>query len=216
MKFTHKNIFLEDFSPHAASIIFNTEICRRIHNICPRVFSKFSDKLKKSEQIILLQNRRGYSLIQQCLDCGEIKMCKRCAVTLPYHLTDNSMHCHYCEEIEPVNTLCSKCNSSNYKYRGSGTQRVENVLEDQFPGICILRMDMDTVRKRGAHEKILQKFHNVEADVLLGTQMIAKGLDFENVTLVGVINADSGLFFPDFRDTFCIFPGFSAFVPDLF
>ena len=155
--------------------------------------------LKKSEQIILLQNRRGYAPIHRCPDCGDIKNCQRCAVSMTYHKTDNLLHCHYCEDVENVQSVCSECTSGNVECVGSGTQRVEEVLEDQFPGINILRMDMDTVRERGAHEKILQKFHNAEADVLLGTQMIAKGLDFENVTLVGVINADSGLFFPDFR-----------------
>ena len=98
-----------------------------------------------------------------------------------------------------MTTICGECSSGNLECVGSGTQRVKDVLEEQFPGINILRMDMDTVQKKGAHEKILQKFHNSEADILLGTQMIAKGLDFNNVTLVGVINADSGLFFPDFR-----------------
>jgi primosomal protein N' (replication factor Y) len=118
---------------------------------------------------------------------------------MTYHRTDNRLHCHYCEAVENMEPVCGECESVNVECIGSGTQRVEDVLEDQFPGISILRMDMDTVRNRGAHEKLLRKFHNAEADVLLGTQMIAKGLDFENVTLVGVINADSGLFFPDFR-----------------
>ena len=155
--------------------------------------------LEKSEQIILLHNRRGYALIQRCPDCGSIKNCQRCAVAMTYHKTDKYLHCHYCGIVENMTHICSECRSKNMECRGFGTQQVEDVLEDRFPGINILRMDMDTVRKRFAHEKILKKFHNYKADVLLGTQMIAKGLDFENVTLVGVINADSGLFFPDFR-----------------
>jgi primosomal protein N' (replication factor Y) len=116
-----------------------------------------------------------------------------------YHRTDNNLHCHYCKTVENIIHICSECASKNLECLGAGTQRVEETLKDEFPGIRILRMDMDTMRKRGAHEKILQEFHDAKADVLLGTQMIAKGLDFENVTLVGVINADSGLFFPDFR-----------------
>ncbi len=155
--------------------------------------------LKKSEQIILLQNRRGFALIQRCLDCGAINNCQHCAVAMTYHRTDNLLHCHYCEAVKNMTPVCAECASVNMECIGSGTQRVEDVLEKQFPGISILRMDMDTVRKRGSHEKILHKFHDYKADLLLGTQMIAKGLDFENVTLVGVINADSGLFFPDFR-----------------
>jgi len=155
--------------------------------------------LENSEQIILLQNRRGFALIHRCPDCGAIKNCQRCSVAMTYHRTDNLLHCHYCEAVENLAQVCNECASVNVECIGSGTQRVENVLEKQFPGISILRMDMDTVRKRGSHEKILQKFHDSKADLLLGTQMIAKGLDFENVTLVGVINADSGLFFPDFR-----------------
>ena len=158
-----------------------------------------NERLEKSEQIILLQNRRGYALIQRCLNCGAIKKCQRCDVAMTFHRTDNHLHCHYCEIVENLSHICSECASRNVEWMGSGTQRVEDILEDQFPGIRILRMDMDTVLKRDAHEIILRKFHNAEADVLLGTQMIAKGLDFENVTLVGVINADLGLFFPDFR-----------------
>ena len=167
--------------------------------ISANLANAINDRLKKSEQIILLQNRRGYSLIQRCADCSAIKDCQRCAIAMTYHRTDNRLHCHYCEAIENMEPVCGKCASVNVECIGSGTQRVEDVLKDQFPSISILRMDTDTVRNRGAHEKILRKFHNAEADLLLGTQMIAKGLDFENVTLVGVVNADSGLFFPDFR-----------------
>jgi len=157
------------------------------------------DRLKNSEQVIILQNRRGYSRVNQCLECGEIKMCKRCSVALTFHRTDNNLHCHYCEAIEPPTSKCNSCNSENMIFAGSGTQKVEDVLQQQFSNAVILRMDMDTVRGKGSHLKILEKFANGKADILLGTQMIAKGLDFENVTLVGVISADSGLFFPDFR-----------------
>ena len=157
------------------------------------------DRLKNSEQVIILQNRRGYSRVHQCLDCGEIKKCKHCSVALTFHRTDNNLHCHYCESIEAPASKCNECNAENLIFAGSGTQRVEDVLQRQFPKSKILRMDMDTVRGKDSHMKILEKFANGKADILLGTQMIAKGLDFENVTLVGVINADSGLFFPDFR-----------------
>jgi len=158
-----------------------------------------NDRLEKSEQAIILQNRRGYSRVHQCLECGEIKKCKNCSVALTFHRTDNNLHCHYCKSVEIPESNCNKCNAENMIFAGSGTQRVEDVLQQKFPNAEILRMDIDTVRRKGAHLKILKQFANGKADILLGTQMIAKGLDFENVTLVGVINADSGLFFPDFR-----------------
>jgi len=158
-----------------------------------------NDRLKKSEQVIILQNRRGYSRTQQCLDCGEIKMCKYCSVALIFHQTDNQFHCHYCKEIMPLDIACVACKSDNIIFTGTGTQRVENLLMKQFHNASILRMDMDTVKWKGSHKKILDKFSAGQADILLGTQMIAKGLDFKNVTLVGIVNADSGLFFPDFR-----------------
>ena len=158
-----------------------------------------NDRLKKSEQVIILQNRRGYSRIQQCLDCGGIKMCKYCSVALIFHQTDNQLHCHYCKKIKPLEPGCSTCKSENIIFTGTGTQRVEDILMQKFHNANIVRMDMDTVKGRGSHKKILDKFADEQADILLGTQMIAKGLDFKNVTLVGIINADSGLFFPDFR-----------------
>lgn len=156
-------------------------------------------RLENKEQIIILQNRRGYSTVQQCMDCGEIKNCKYCSVAMTFHRTDNALHCHYCEYTENITPNCADCASGNIRFVGSGTQKVEDILMQEFPGAEILRMDMDTVKGRDAHRKILEDFAQGRADILLGTQMIAKGLDFDNVTLVGVINADSGLFFPDFR-----------------
>jgi len=109
------------------------------------------------------------------------------------------MRCHYCETSKKMTNYCDKCKADSMHFKGAGTQKVERIIEKQFPGIRILRMDMDTVKKKEGHKNILNQFAKGNADVLLGTQMIAKGLDFENVTLVGIINADSGLFFPDFR-----------------
>ena len=157
------------------------------------------DRLKKSEQIIILQNRRGYNLIQTCNDCGQVKTCNNCSITMTYHKTDNALHCHHCESITQLDSFCNNCESKNIMCVGAGTQKIEDVLNKEFNGIKILRMDIDTVRNKGAHEKILTQFSQGKANILLGTQMIAKGLDFANVTLVGVINADSGLFLPDFR-----------------
>ena len=157
------------------------------------------DRLAKSEQIIILQNRRGYHLIQSCNDCGAVTTCNNCSITMTYHKIDNLLHCHHCEATKQIDVFCRECKSDNIACTGAGTQKIEDVLTKEFDGIKILRMDIDTVRKKGAHEKILTQFSQGKADILLGTQMIAKGLDFDNVTLVGVINADLGLFFPDFR-----------------
>jgi primosomal protein N' (replication factor Y) len=126
-------------------------------------------------------------------------MCRRCSVALIFHQTDNLLHCHYCEEVIPKASGCSSCNSDNIIFAGTGTQRVEDILMKKFPNANIIRMDTDTVKGKESHQKILDKFDKKKADILLGTQMIAKGLDFENVTLVGIVNADSGLFFSDFR-----------------
>ena len=163
------------------------------------LFDAIQDRLTKSEQIILLQNRRGFSLIQQCDDCGYITSCKYCAVSLTYHRTHHKLICHYCKFERDATTTCTECKSKNIDLKGSGTQKVEDVVQQQFPTARIIRMDVDTVQTRGAHQKLLKQFEDGEADILLGTQMIAKGLDFPDVTLVGVINADSGLFLPDFR-----------------
>ena len=163
------------------------------------LIKEIEQRLDKKEQIIILQNRRGYSRVHQCTNCGEIKKCSQCSIALTFHKTDNSLHCHYCKNIEIPSPKCSVCNSENMIFLGSGTQHIEDILNQKFPNANVLRMDIDTVSKRGSHLQILNRFSNKEADILLGTQMIAKGLDFENVTLVGVINADSGLFFPDFR-----------------
>lgn len=155
--------------------------------------------LDKKEQVILLQNRRGFSLIQQCRSCGEIASCKHCAVSLTLHRTTNLLMCHYCQFEMTISHTCTECNADDLEFHGSGTQKVEELVNKLFTSANVIRMDVDTVRKRGAHLRILQKFADQKADILLGTQMIAKGLDFPNVTLVGVINGDSGLFLPDFR-----------------
>lgn len=157
------------------------------------------DKLKKNEQIILLQNRRGYAVVQHCLDCGEVSRCKYCSVSLTYHRIKNILLCHYCDfSTEPLQ-VCLKCNGTHLNFSGSGTQKIEEIIQDLFPQARILRMDLDTVRGKQGHQKILEKFRKKQADILLGTQMIAKGLDFPDVTLVGVISGDTGLFLPDFR-----------------
>ena len=160
---------------------------------------RIADRLEKGERIILLQNRRGYSHFIQCKDCGFTLRCRRCQVTLTYHAAAYGMICHYCGIRQRPPSQCSECQGTNLRRSGAGTQRVEEVLKEQFPGIRVLRMDMDTTRHKGAYDRLLESFRLGEADVLLGTQMVSKGLDFHGVTLVGVISADTGLNLPDFR-----------------
>lgn len=159
---------------------------------------KINEKLMKHEQIILLLNRRGYSSMLTCRDCGSVLKCPNCDISLTYHKTSNTNRCHYCNySIKNVGT-CPKCGSSNIKDFGMGTEKLEEELNKMFKA-RVIRMDMDTTSKKGMHEKIIEDFGNYKYDILLGTQMIAKGLDFPKVTLVGVINADSSLNVPDFR-----------------
>ena len=169
--------------------------------------SYLSDALRKSiqkcldenEQIILMLNRRGYATVQQCLSCGEITNCPQCSVSLTYHRKGEKLVCHYCDFTDELSGNCKSCGSTESHFLGSGTQKIEEEIMQCFPQASVLRMDVDTVSKKGGHHKILNKFGNGNAEILLGTQMIAKGLDFPNVTLVGVINADTGAFIPDFR-----------------
>lgn len=158
-----------------------------------------AQRLDRKEQTVLLLNRRGYSSFVLCRDCGHVVQCPNCDISLTMHMDTKSMKCHYCGHEEAIPNRCPKCLSEKIRYYGTGTQKVEEELQDLFPAARIIRMDVDTTRKKGQHEKLLQEFGNQEADILLGTQMIAKGLDFPKVTLVGVINADTSLNLPDFR-----------------
>jgi primosomal protein N' (replication factor Y) len=151
------------------------------------------------EQVMILQNRRGYSPYIICHDCGFVAKCPHCEITLTYHQFNHSLICHYCGYREKAPDTCPSCHGMDIIYKGIGTQRLEEVLQEKFSGFRILRMDQDTTRGRHGHMEILEKFRSGQADILLGTKMIAKGLDFEKVTLVGIISADQGLHFPDFR-----------------
>lgn len=162
---------------------------------------KIQDRLDKQEQIVLLLNRRGYSSFVMCRDCGFVLPCPNCDISLTLHMDTRSMRCHYCGHEEPIPNRCPNCGGNKIRYYGTGTQKVEEELQELYPEARILRMDVDTTRRKGAHERILQKFGAKEADILLGTQMIAKGLDFPDVTLVGVLNADTSLNLPDFRSS---------------
>ena len=168
-------------------------------DISRELATEIQKKLALNEQVVLMLNRRGYSSFLMCRECGEVIKCPNCDISLTYHKDTNSLKCHYCGHEEPVPQVCPNCHSKAVRYFGTGTQRVEKELTELFPTARVLRMDVDTTRRKGAHERILDEFGKHHADILLGTQMIAKGLDFPNVTLVGVLNADTSLGLPDFR-----------------
>ena len=170
-------------------------------NYTPRLVEKIREKLAKQEQVVLLLNRRGYSSFVMCRDCGTVDQCPNCDISLTLHMDTHSMQCHYCGFQKAIPRVCPTCSSSSIRYYGSGTQKAVEELQQLISEARILRMDVDTTRKKGAHEALLQQFERGEADILLGTQMIAKGLDFPNVTLVGVLNADTALHLPDFRSS---------------
>lgn len=157
------------------------------------------NRLQKKEQIVLFLNKRGFSSFVLCRDCGTTVQCPNCDISLTYHRMGEALRCHYCGYEEQVPTQCPHCESEHIRFFGTGTQKVEEEITRLFPEARTLRMDVDTTRTKGAHERILHHFGNHQADILLGTQMIAKGLDFPDVTLVGVLNADTSLHLADFR-----------------
>ena len=161
---------------------------------------KIKEKLSRKEQIILLLNRRGYSPIESCNNCGEVMKCPNCDISLTYHKTSDMLRCHYCGFATKKYTECPKCKSKDLKDRGLGTEKLEEELKKIY-NARIVRMDTDTTSRKGAHQKIIEDFDAYKYDILIGTQMIAKGLDFPKVTLVGVINADASLSIPDYRSS---------------
>lgn len=163
-----------------------------------RLITEVNKRLEEHEQIILLLNRRGYSSFITCSNCGYTAKCPHCDITLTYHKTSNTLRCHYCGYADKMNDICSSCGEKAIKTLGTGTEKVEEEIKKVF-NARVVRMDLDTTSKKGSHEKIITAFKNHEYDILLGTQMIAKGLDFSNVTLVGVINADTSLMIPNYR-----------------
>ena len=160
---------------------------------------KITNRLEKKEQIILLLNRRGYSTTITCNECGYVDKCPNCDIPLTYHKSSNTSRCHYCGYGNRKLQICPKCKSKDINFYGIGTQKLEEEIKKKFENSKVIRMDADTTSNKGAHEKIIDEFRNQKYDILIGTQMIAKGLDFENVTLVGVLNGDATLNIPDFR-----------------
>ena len=174
---------------------------QEVSNFTPYLLEKIADRLEKNEQVVLMLNRRGYSSFIMCRDCGYVDECPNCDISLTLHMDTKTMNCHYCGFEKSIPHTCPNCHSRSIRYYGTGTQKAYDELVEVFPQARILRMDVDTTRQKGAHQRILDKFGNHEADILLGTQMIAKGLDFPNVTLVGVLNADTSLNLPDVRSS---------------
>ncbi len=159
------------------------------------------DRLRRGEQTILLLNRRGYSSFVQCRECGDVEICPACSISLTYHRGKSRLVCHHCRHEQRAPERCPRCGSTDLSFRGLGTEQVERVVAETFPEARLARMDVDTTSGKWSHHEILGRVERGEVDILLGTQMIAKGLDFPSVTLVGVVNADVGMHLPDFRAT---------------
>lgn len=210
---------IESYTRSKQGIYKLLEITKRVNNNLPKVelidmkeeikkgnkvistslYNAIKNRLEKKEQIILLLNRRGYSTIVTCHSCGYIDKCPNCDIPLTYHKKINKMKCHYCNYEKKVLTTCPECQKEDLWDLGIGTEKLEQIIKEMFNDAKIIRMDVDTTSLKGAHEKIINAFQNKEYDILIGTQMIAKGLDFPNVTLVGVVNGDATLNIPDFR-----------------
>jgi primosomal protein N' (replication factor Y) len=165
------------------------------------LLEKVKDRLEKNQQTVLFLNKRGYSSFVMCRDCGYVVNCPNCDISLTYHRASEQMKCHYCGFEGRVPQTCPECGSEHIRYFGSGTQKVEDELGKILPTARVIRMDVDTTSRKGSHERLLNDFQEGKADILLGTQMIAKGLDFPNITLVGVLSADTMLHLPDFRSS---------------
>lgn len=164
-----------------------------------KLYDMIQENLKNKKQTILFLNRRGYSTFVMCRDCGYTATCKKCNITLTYHMKENKLKCHYCGYERANFTECPECKSKNIRYFGTGTQKLEAIINKTFPEAKTIRMDIDTVSKKNSYEDILNKFKDENIDILIGTQMVVKGHHFPNVTLVGVIAADSSMYMSDFR-----------------
>ena len=191
------------YNEHALPKVFITDMKRELRagnasDISALLRMELEDNLSRGEQSILFLNRRGASRMLSCGECGQVPSCPRCSVYLTYHSANRRMMCHYCGHSEPLPDACPEC-GGKLAFIGTGTQKVQQELEAMFPGVEVLRMDADTVSAANNHEKMFSKFVNKKIPILVGTQMVAKGLDFENVTLVGVIAADLSLYVDDFR-----------------
>lgn len=197
LKKRHKNIVL----PAIELIDLQQKYRKKLMkgHFSDRLLECIEEALYLNEQIIIFQNRRGYASVQNCLTCGYVPQCTRCDVSLTYHKFSKKLRCHYCGYQIAEQTICRSCNSNKLSTKGLGTEQIETELKSLFPKAKVGRMDQDTTRGKYGHHKLISQFENMEIDILVGTQMIAKGLDFKNVNLVGVINAEEILNIPDFR-----------------
>ena len=184
-------------------VIANTREAYRkklmVSHFTPELLYAMDDALGKEEQIILFQNRRGFSPYIECSECGWIPVCINCAVNLTYHKAIGKLVCHYCGYSTEMPHKCGNCHSTGMETKGFGTEKIEDEIKIVFPAARVARMDQDTTRNKNSFNKIIRAFEDRKIDILIGTQMISKGLDFENLTVVGVLNADNLLNYPDFR-----------------
>lgn len=194
-----KTRFNDKVLPKVEIIDMNKER-RRGAIFSDKLINEINLRLEKKEQVILLLNRRGYASFVTCSNCGHTIKCPHCDITLTYHKSSNTLRCHYCGYGDKMQEVCPKCKEKSMKSLGTGTEKVEEELKKLF-NARIVRMDLDTTVKKGSHESIINDFKDYKYDILLGTQMIAKGLDFSRVTLVGVINADTSLMIPNYRSS---------------
>ncbi len=189
-----------EMTPEIEVIDMNKEFRKANDYMSNTLIDAIKEVILKKEQVILFLNKRGYSSVITCKNCGNTEKCPNCDIALTYHKSSNMLRCHYCGYATKKENRCKNCHEELQEY-GVGTEKIEQILNDTIENAKVIRMDVDTTTRKNAHEKIIKAFQNEEYNILLGTQMIAKGLDFDNVTLVGVINADISLNFPDFRSS---------------
>ena len=187
--------------PEVTIVDMKNELEKRNFIISELLDKKIKDCLNKGEQVLLLLNRRGFSTFITCSNCGFTYKCPYCEISLTYHKTSNTLRCHYCGYTKIKDDVCPKCHEKGLNYMGIGTEKLEEIVKEKYENAKIIRMDADTTSKKNAHDKIIKAFKNEEYNILIGTQMISKGLDFPKCTLVGVINADTSLNIPDFRSS---------------
>ena len=187
--------------PKCEIVDMKKEMLKRNFIISSSLDLALKEVFAKQEQAILLLNRRGFSTTITCSNCGFTYKCPHCEITLTYHKSSNTLRCHYCGYTKIKDDICPKCQEKSLNYLGLGTEKLENLIHTKYPNIKVIRMDADSTSTKGAHDKIITSFKNHEYDLLIGTQMVSKGLDFPNCTLVGIINADTTLNIPDFRSS---------------
>lgn len=187
--------------PKYTLVDMNEEVKKRNFVLSNQLKVKLVTEVNKGHQVIILLNRRGYSTFLNCSACGYTLKCPKCDISLIYHKSSNNLTCHYCGYSTKMSKVCPSCKEEAIKDLGMGTEKLEELVLKEFPNLRVVRMDYDTTRNKGSHSKIIEDFKNHKYDILIGTQMISKGLNFKNVTLVGVINADTSLNIPDFRSS---------------